>query len=301
MTKRIVVTGATGFVGTRLVAKLRQQGHDVVGLARRGGDENCDLADGEQLKSILGRLAPSLVYHLAAFVTGGRDKALLREMYRTHVVGTHMLTKALTNTGTRIIGAGSYAEMGDAPAPYFAATPARPVSPYGYTKLLSTEQLRIYAITQRTPTMVLRAANLYGPGQRPNYFVAAMLGALQRGETFGMTPGEQVRDFLYVDDFVTALVAAADMPAEPSRDEHNVPFHILYVGSGEPTSLKQLAVLAERVTKTSGLIELGAKPYRNNEQMRMVGDISHAVELLNWQPRHPLEEGLRLTIESMQT
>jgi nucleoside-diphosphate-sugar epimerase len=293
MSQRVLVTGATGFVGVRLLAALSREGHQAMGLARAGSDVDVDLCDRVAVLAAVQRLKPDVVVHLAAMVTGRRDGDLYRNMYRTHVLGTRSLVQALKGSGIRMVAAGSYAELGDAPAPFTPTTLPQPASPYGLTKLFATELLRLRAIEEQAPTLVLRAANLYGPGQRASYFIPAMLRAFHARQRFAMSPGEQRREFLFVDDFVAALLAAAAAPLAPEHCDREGPFCLLYAGEGKARPLKQVAEMAQQVMAVDGLVALGERPYRAREQMAMFADLSLTYRVLGWEPKTELEQGLR--------
>ncbi len=300
MNERILVTGASGFVGKRLLPALRRQGHYAVGMSDTDSADAVCAIDDEGLREILAEVRPTIVYHLATLVSGSHDGELQAETCRAHIRSTHALTRALKDFEARLIVTGSYEELGDAPVPYFGTTPARPVSPSGYTKLMVTEQTKLYAIANRAAAMVIRAAHLYGPEQRPSCFVPALLTALKRGEPFDTSPGEQRREYLFVEDFVKALVAAIGAPIDPrNMAKGRGGFRILHVGNGAPVTLEELAALAEEIVGVSGLVRLGARPCGDSEPKAMFADPAEAEECLGWQPTVTLEEGLRITAESI--
>jgi UDP-glucose 4-epimerase len=146
---------------------------------------------------------------------------------------------------------------------------------------------RLFAL----PVVVLRPFIVYGPGQRDGMMLPALLKTLAQGQEFALTPGEQTRDFVYVDDVVDALIAAAVRNGAAGE--------VFNVCSGEERRIRDVAELAVRIAGASpSRLKIGALPYRENEVWRLVGSNRKARALLGWSPRVQLEDGLQRTWEA---
>ena len=265
------VTGATGFLGRHLCALLRTRGIRVHEHRRALGD----LRDAAATRQAVQSAQPDWIFHLAADT---RHTAPLTELLQTTVVGTLNVLNAAE--GRPVIAVGSYEEYGDCPAPFREDMAPRPRTAYGVSKAAAT------LLVTAAPAAVIRLPVVYGPGQSTATFIGGACAALRTGQRFAMTPGEQTRDFLFVADAVEALVIAAEKFAV-SRGE------VFNAGTGVPLTL-QAAV--RKMGKD--FFDLGAKPYRSNEQMRYDGDCEKISRVLGWQAQTSFAQGIRQTLAS---
>jgi UDP-glucose 4-epimerase len=297
-----LVTGAAGFLGTALSNRLAREGHQVRGLDDlSGGDPTRlgqdvlftrgDVADRPKLWTQLQEV--DCVYHLAARVSVPESILYPREYNAVNVGGTVSVMEAMRDVGVkRVVFISSGSVYGDqADQPLNERTPPDPRSPYAVSKLAAEYYVRTIGALWRIETVVLRVFNAYGPGQplpaaHPPV-VPHFLRQTARGGTLVIhSQGTQTRDFVYIDDVVEAMVAAATAPS--------IDRLVINVGSGVETSIRDLAqhVLEAFAGNATWL-------YRENEDpgpSRMCADIALAREKLGYQPRVSLEEGLRTTI-----
>lgn len=299
MSPRALVTGAAGFIGRSLADRLQSEGWEVEGLDREHAGAPAlaafhalDLSDYEGVRAAVESSRPDVVFHLAASRDRSRGVAAYRTAIETNLFGTLGIAEALiaADGGARLVAVGTAEEYGAARCPYREDTAELPVSAYSFSKLAATQLLEVLARMEGLRATVLRPSIAYGPGQGPDMFVAALVSALVSGHEFPMTAGEQTRDFVYVDDLVDALVAAALAENAVGR--------VVNIGSGEQVSIRRVAELAEQLAGTSDLVRPGTVPYRAGEQMSYCVDPTLAAELLGWRARTPLEEGLRRTIDA---
>lgn len=299
---KFLVTGAAGFLGAALANRLAREGHEVRGLddlsagdpARLSADVHFtrgDVADRPKLWTLLQDI--DCVYHLAARVSVPESILYPREYNVVNVGGTVSVMEAMRDVGVkRVVQISSGAVYGDQAAqPLLETTPPDPRSPYAVSKLAAEYYVRTIGALWRIETVVLRVFNAYGPGQplpaaHPPV-VPHFLRLAARGGTMVIHgKGEQTRDFVYIDDVVEAMVAAATAPS--------IDRLMINVGSGVETSIRDLA---QQVIEAIG--SSVAWIYREGEDpgpSRMRADVGLAQAKLGHQPRMTLEEGLQTTI-----
>ncbi|MDO8962992.1 MAG: NAD-dependent epimerase/dehydratase family protein [Coriobacteriia bacterium] len=295
---RVLVTGASGFIGRRLVARLLSAGAqvhaiDLVPSGAAGVTEYlCDLRDAAATAAAVDSADPSVVFHLAAFKQRTAAPDAFADAVLDNITGTLDLVVPLCGRpGLRaLVAVGTAEEYAGREPLYSESMREAPVSAYSFSKTSMVHMLQTFHRVHGLPAVVLRPTIAYGPGQGTEMFLPALIEAMMRGDRFPMTAGEQMRDFIYVDDVVEALVAAASTPSASGG--------IFNVGSGESVMLRHVAMRVERLAGRAGLLGLGEVPYRAGESMAYAVDISSARSVLGWSPAVGLDEGLAITVES---
>lgn len=307
---RALVTGAAGFVGSRLCQQLRRDGFDVIGadcftdyydpeLKRRNAEaiekvgvdvRNVDLNDCD-LQALLHDV--EVIFHLAG-QPGVRASwgAEFRTYTACNVEATQRLLEAsrCSSRLQRIVYASSSSVYGNAERyPTRELDRPQPLSPYGVTKLAAEHLCSLYATSYGIPTVSLRYFTVYGPGQRPDMaFTRFAYSALQGKEILIYGSGAQIRDFSYVDDVVVANVLASTHP-------NVVPGTVLNVAGGSHTSVNEVLQLFQELAG-SKLDVRYVDPVAGDVQ-RTGGDTSAIRELLGWQPKVELKDGVREQFE----
>ena len=298
-----LITGAAGFLGSSLANYLVREGHQVRGLDDlSAGDPQSlsteilftrgDVNDRPKLWTLLQDV--DCVYHLAARVSVSESMLYPREYNAANVGGTVSLMEAMRDVGVRrvvFISSGAvYGDQGQQPLKESASP--NPRSPYAVSKLAAEYYVRTIGDLWGIETVILRVFNAYGPGQRlppshapviPNYLRQAMRGGtlVMHGE------GTQTRDYVYVDDVVSAMISAATAPS--------INHLVINVGSGKETSIRDLVRLIIEVAGVK--IEAIVNPHHDPGVSHMCASIDLAHEKLGYQSRFSLEQGLRLTLE----
>ena len=300
---QILVTGGAGFLGTHLYNRLARNGHtvralddlsagDASGLASAVLFNRGDVADIPKLWSLLQDV--DCVYHLAARVSVPQSILYPRDYNTVNVGGTVALMEAMRDAGVkRVVLASSGAVYGRQDRqPVREDVPPNPDSPYAVSKLSAEYYARTIGALWKIETVILRIFNAYGPGQALPVSHAPVVPqfiqhALGGGSLVIFGDGAQTRDFVYVDDVIDALVAAATAS--------KVDREIINIGSGRETSLNALVRVVERAAGRK--VEPLHNTSVNGGVGRLVADIGKAGRLLNFAPRVSLDEGLRLTRE----
>lgn len=288
--QRVLVTGASGFLGSRLCGRLREQGQEVHAISRSVPNDaldkvnwiSLDLVNAEAVLDVVSSLRPNIIYHLASYVAGTRERSAVLPMLHCNLVSTVNLLDAVAQCGCRrIVLSGSMEE----PDSQGAIVPS---SPYAAAKWAASTYARLFYQLYGTPAVILRLFMVYGPGQRDlTKLIPYVILSLLRGEEPRIGSGQRPVDWVYVDDVVDALLAAAAAPAVEGRT--------IEVGSGNLATIRALVEMITKLMRSGVQPRFGAVADRKMEQTR-AAEISDAFELLQWKPSTPLEEGLRQTI-----
>jgi UDP-glucose 4-epimerase len=234
------------------------------------------------------------VYHLAARVSVPESVLFPRDYNEVNVGGTATLMEAVRDAGTpRVVLTSSGAVYGDQESELMTESMSPyPLSPYAVSKMAAEWYVRTIGALSGVETLILRIFNAYGPGQRippahPPVIPSFIRQAKQNGTLIFHGDGNQTRDYVYVDDVVNALAAAATVEGMDGE--------VINVGSGQETSVRELA--RQVIDITGGKPEEVYNPRVTSGVSRMCADISKAKEALDYVPMISLENGLRLTLE----
>jgi nucleoside-diphosphate-sugar epimerase len=277
---RCLVTGAGGFVGRHLVARLAAEGAEVTALTRAA----CDLTDPAAIRAAVAAARPDVVFHLAAARQAGSTAARVATAAVNAVSGM-WLVEAVPESCRAVIRLGSSTEYAARPAPMDEDTPLRPRGYFGATKAAGSLLFTAAAAERGIRSCVLRAFQVYGPGDKPERFVPAVLEAARTGRTLPLTRPGMRRDWVWVGDVVDACVRAAERDDLAAGAVYNI-------GTGVQTSNEELVAVAGRVTGRRIAVAAGAHPGRGWDTADWVCDPSAARADLDWKPRVDLTEGL---------
>lgn len=299
---RFLITGGAGFIGAALANRLVREGHHVRVLDDlSAGDPKRldsrvlftrgDVKDVPKLWTLLQDV--DCVYHLAARVSVPESILYPRDYNDVNVGGTVAVMEAVRDAGVkRVVLASSGAIYGEQlKQPVSEKTIPNPDSPYAVSKLASEYYVFTIGALYSIETVALRIFNAYGPGQ----FVPAshapvipqfLKQAVRGGSLIVFGDGNQTRDFVYIDDVVDALYAAATAP--------DVDRHIINVGSGQEVSINQLV---EKVARATGRrVNYLYSQANSGGVSRLVADISLARRKLGFSPKVDLDTGLDLML-----
>jgi UDP-glucuronate 4-epimerase len=311
--KRILLTGGAGFIGSHLAEALLAS-HVSLSIVddldnfyspawkkanlqsvRRAGNFDFfehDICDKDRMREAMAAAKPDAIIHLAARA-GVRPSIEEPEAYEhVNVAGTvNLLELAREFQVSRFIFGSSSSVYGACTRAPFSEEQSdlRPISPYAATKLAGELFGHTYAHLYKFPVVCLRFFTVYGPRQRPDLAIHKFVARIEQGlpiPVFG--DGESGRDYTYVDDIVSGILAALDYePASCGR----APFEIFNLGNSHPVKLGELVRMLERETGKKAIIR--RESMQEGDVPLTWADISKAGRLLNYQPKTGLEEGLR--------
>lgn len=299
---KVLVTGGAGFIGSHVVDRLLQEGHDVVVVDNlvTGKRKNVPKAvqfykldiENPKLERIFRNERPSVVFHLAAQMNVRRSVEDPMFDAQVNVLGTLNVLEQASKHGARKVifsssGGAIYGEQLAFPAPETHIT--QPLSPYGISKLCGEHYLSYYHRLSGIQVVSLRYANVYGPRQDPEGeagVVAIFIQKMLRGEQAVVNGnGRQTRDFVFVEDVVESNLMAMGPTVEG----------VYNVGTGIETSVNDLFKIVVELTKVDFKEVHG--PAKRGEQARSVIDSTKLHRDLGWEPKVDLREGLRRTVE----
>lgn len=288
--KTIAITGATGFIGGHLLEALLSAGHKVVPLHRRestGGLRRHDRLFWtalEDASACFKQHRPDVFIHVATCYNAGDS---LAELVASNVLMPLRLLELAIAQG----------------CPLFINTDtffSKPEFNYSHKRsyIQSKEEFMRWAViaTEEKPAIKvvnIRLEHVYGPGDGTQKFIPQVLAKLMVNDALELSPGEQLRDFVYVDDvveaYMTILRFGENLPTGPTE---------IQVGTGTTHSVRNLVELARSLCRSKSKLDFGAQPYRNREIMCSFAD-TDALKALGWTPRYTLESGLRDTLDAM--
>lgn len=287
-TMSILLTGGTGYLGSRLLSKLVERPHGAITVVvRKSSNLNrishlldrveCVNVEGCELTGLVEARAVDTVIHCAT--NYGRGSVPFSEIVEANLVLPLKLLDAASNATKRVAFINTDTMLD------------KNVSAYSMSKKQFGEWLTSYA--ERGPCVNMVLEHFFGPGDDPTKFASHILRSLLQNEPrIALTEGSQTRDFIYIDDVVSAFLHVLDFIRGVGRGSYEY-----QIGLGAPLSIRDFVQLAKALSGNElTQLDFGALPHRLNEVMHVCAN-TESIRLLGWSPRFSVEQGLRVTIE----
>lgn len=307
--KSALVTGATGFLGSVLVNRLQRENVELTCLVRSQSISKAhslfkesrvrivDVPSFETpvLQSKLAGISAEVIFHLASYGVQEGDRDTDRLVEGNVSILLHLLQATAQWPVRRFIHAGSCSEYGypiSDGSLIDETHPLRPESLYGAVKAASVLCGSASAGSLGIPFVTLRLFGIYGTREAPRRLIPYLTSRLQNDRPVDLTPGEQVRDFLFEDDVAEAFIAAATADGLKSGEAYNV-------CSSQPMRIREIGeIVADAMGKPHELLHWGERPYRADEPMWLVGDNRRfRAAIPSWQPTVSMSDGIHRMLD----
>jgi len=300
---KVLVTGATGFIGSHLIPKLIDRfdvysferyvtGRYVLGDKKRVKTVYGDLKQYFEVRKAIREIQPSVVVHLAALSPVAYSYNHPHEVIETNFLGTVNLAEACLHEVPyfeHFLFASTSETYGNVPVPIKEDSVQKPNSPYSVSRVACEKYLLYMRDAYDFPVTILRPFNTYGRKDNTHFIVERTITQMLKNEVTRLGDPRPIRDFLYIDDHVNAYLTCV-------RNEEAIG-KIFNFCTGRGVSIEQLVGLIAEIIGFRGEIEWNTIPARPLDIMELIGDYSKAKNTLGWEPEYTLEEGLEKTID----
>lgn len=293
--KKVLIIGSTGFIGYHLAKKLSELNFKVYSLSKNKPSKNRKLL---KVKYLLGDISKLLIlkkllkkrrFDYVVNLGGHIDHNNKIKTRNSHYFGTKNLASIFLHKKIKkFIQIGSSSEYGNVSSPQFEYFKCNPKMIYGLSKLKATNFLLNLNKKFNFPVTILRLYQVYGPNQKINRFIPLLINACIKNIKFPTSHGKQQRDFLYVDDVVSAILKTLN-----SKLSHG---KIINIGSGKPVKLLKIMNLVKKIIGQGEML-LDRIKLRTDEPILIYPNLYRARTILKWRSKISLEKGILKTIK----
>lgn len=301
---RVLITGATGFVGACLTRKFLELGHEIHAFVRPESNRwriadiadkiflhNVDLRAAQPVAQAVGTIKPECIFHLATY-GGFSFQHNTEAIFAANLLGTINLVAACEKTGFAcFVNTGSSSEYGLKSQAMKENDHLEPRGDYGVSKAAATLFCRSEALQKNLPIISLRIFSPYGPWDDPKRLIPYVISSLLSGTVPALSTPFSVRDYVFIDDVIAAYVAVSGAVIVPGA--------IYNVGSGRQTSIGEVVAKISTKIGTNLTPVWGMREMQRPEPATWVADISALTSYCNWLPSVSLDDGVQITIDWM--
>lgn len=291
--KKILIVGGGGFIGSNLSRSLRQNGFDVTLILNKRKKNNnfikrktkslyCDILNIKKLNS-------TIKHHYDVFIncSGNIDHSNKKQTLKAHHIGTRNLVKIAEKRNLKLfIQIGSSLEYGNLKSPQKEKIISKPKSIYGKAKYLASQEILNSKLKK---FLILRLYQVYGPYQKSDRLIPFVINSCLKEKQFPCSSGEQLRDFLFINDFTILINRILRVKKKYNSGIYNV-------GTQKPYKVKHVINLIKKLTG-KGNPNFGEIKMRKEEQLNLYPNIEKINSFLNWKSRTTLANGLKKTIK----
>ena len=284
--RKVLLFGASGFIGKNLVESLKNNRHfSVTSLTKK----DCNLLKAEEILRIINKSLPDFIINAAYIGVNSNIDFHEDYLFENLKITANILKASAENEKLKkVLFFGSGLEYGDSSIPISEDKALQPQNIYAGIKAANSILAQSLAKHWEVPLVILKPFNLYGPHDTKSV-VYLLVNTIKQDRKAVLTAGEQVRDYLYIEDFCELIIKILE-------DHENLRnFETYNIGSGKPIKLKNVF---DTIFKIMGAgTKYKTRPYRANDYMYQVADIKKIQGKISWKPKTDIEEGLKKTIE----
>lgn len=296
MKKKILIIGATGFLGYHLAKKLTLKNYKVLSISRNEVKKEKKIKKVKYLyvdiikKKLLHKVLKKQKNIEYVINCGGEvNHKNLKKTFLSHYKGVKNLTDFfLKKKIKKFIQIGSSLEYGKAKSPHTESLYCKPLSSYSNAKLLATKHLLDLSKKYDFTVVILRLYQIYGPYQESNRFIPYVINNCIKNNKFPTSKGNQYRDFLYIDDLIELILKIIRFK--------KCNYALFNVGYGKPLQLKKIIFLIKKITK-AGIPIFGKINLRKEEMLKSYPNLDRLKKVFNWGAKNTFEQGLIKTIK----
>ena len=301
--EKLLVVGGTGYIGHNILKKSLKLGFITTSLSKKIPKKNsridgikyivADITKAKQLKLKLNYHKFDYVINSSGYIDHSKYSKEGNKVLNLHFDGLKNLINSLLKKNIkRFIHLGSTNEYGWKNSKLQNEEQKESsISMYTCAKIASTYFLQTLFVTENFPAVILRPSRVYGSQMRDNGVISQIIHGCIKNKNFPISKGDQLRDFLYIDDFIDAIFIA--LKSKKAIGE------IINISSGKPIRIKKIVNTIVKITK-SGKPKFGKIKFRKDESLILYADIKKAKKLLNWKPKVDFNTGIRKTIKDIR-
>jgi len=300
--KKLLITGAGGFIGSFLTKTLINYDCEINILIRNSTNKwrivdildnvnvfYVDLDDYEKLKKIIKQISPDVVFHLAVYgIYRGQNDFV--KIIQTNFLNTVNFLQILNDLPIELfVNMGTCSEYGTYEKKISENFLLKPFDFYGASKAAISIFCETFYRKYGFPVVNLRIFPPYGYFDEKHRFIPWVILNCLKNDEVTTTFGEQKRDYIFIEDVIDGILSCVNHKDRILGETFNI-------GTGKEYSLKELAYMIKKLTKSNSSLNFGALPYRENEMFHCCADISKIKKKIKWKPKYTIEEGLKKTV-----